>query len=89
MLLNCGARDVVVASVYLDINLPVDPPWLEGLLNYAGDRSSGILLAVDSNAQSTVYGPDQNSRGTDMASVLRMWETSLPSRPLPASPTSM
>ena len=31
VLLNCGARDVI-ASIYLDINLPVNPPWLDDFL---------------------------------------------------------
>ena len=60
VLLNCGARDVILASVYMDIHLSVDPPWLVELLHYADQHSSGIILAVDTNAHSTVFGPDQN-----------------------------
>ena len=58
MVFNCGARDVVVASIYLDIHLQVDPPWLVELLQYSDEHSSGLILAVDSNAHSTLYGPD-------------------------------
>ena len=35
VVLNCGARDVILASIYMDITLPVDPPWLEELLQYS------------------------------------------------------
>ena len=70
VLLNCGSSEVVLASVYMDINLPVDPPWFTELLDYVERYSSGIILAVDSNAHSTLYGPDQNSRGTEFEDFL-------------------
>ena len=70
MVLNCGTRDVILASIYMDITLPVDPPWLEELLQYSEDCSSGLLLAVDSNAHSNLYGPDQNPRGTEFEELL-------------------
>ena len=40
------------------------------LLHYADQHSSGIILAVDSNAQSTIFGPDQNPRGTEFEELL-------------------
>ena len=54
-----------MASVYLDIRLQVDPPWLVELFQYADEHSSGLILAVDSNAHSTIFRPDQNPRGTE------------------------
>ena len=32
--LNCGSRNTIVASVYLDIMLPIAPDWLENILQY-------------------------------------------------------
>ena len=40
------------------------------LLQYSEKHSSGLILAVDSNAHSTLYGPDQNPRGTEFEELL-------------------
>ena len=49
---------------------PVASAWMEDLLIYAGDHASGLVLAIDSNAHSTMYGPDQNARGTEVDDLL-------------------
>ena len=61
---------MLVASVYLDITLPVVSDWLEDLVRYVDQYPSGLLLAIDSNLHSTLYGPDQNPRGTDFEDFL-------------------
>ena len=70
VLLDCGSQDILIASIYLDITLPVVPGWLEDLLRYVEQHPSGLLLAVDTNAHSTLYGPDQNPRGTNFEDFL-------------------
>ena len=59
-----------MASINLDITFPVTPDWLKDLLTYVGEHPSGLLLALDSNSHSTLYGPDQNPRGTDLEDFL-------------------
>ena len=59
----CGRA--IVASVYLDYNLPVVQDWLEALLQYADSKKYPILIAMDSNAHSELYGPETNARGVD------------------------
>ena len=61
---------MIVASVYLDITRLVVSMWLENLLIYAGDHASVLVLAMDSNAHSTMYSPDQNARGTEVGGLL-------------------
>ena len=64
-LLNMKCGRVVIASIYLDSNLPVVQEWLDELLSYAESKRYPILLAFDSNAHSELYGPDTNARGVD------------------------
>ena len=56
-------RQVILASIYLDINEPVNPPWLEAIMAMADSKGLPVMLAVDSNAHSSLYGPDNNARG--------------------------
>ena len=56
VLLTCGVSNIVVASVYLDITLTVSPPWL--------------LLGIDTNSHSHLFGPDTNKRGRDLEYLL-------------------
>ena len=54
---------ILVASVYLDINDDPVPGWLTDIVNFADSKQYGILLAIDSNSHSTLFGPSDNSRG--------------------------
>ena len=54
----------------MDINLPVETVWMEDLLQYANQQSWGVLLAIDTNAHSKLYGPEQNARGTALEDLL-------------------
>ena len=56
-------RQVLLASIYLDIKKPVAQTWLEDLVNMADKRRLPLILGIDSNAHSSLYGPDNNSRG--------------------------
>ena len=60
---ECGK--VLLASIYLDYNLDVVPDWLEELVEYADSKKLPLLMAFDSNAHSTLYGPEDNKRGVD------------------------
>ena len=71
IVINGCSGDFILASVYLDIiNLPAVPDWLDGLMAYSTAHPSAVLLAVDSNSHSTLYGPDQNSRGMDFEELI-------------------
>ena len=56
-------RQVLLASIYLDITQPVIPAWLDDLLNMAEAKQLPIIMGMDSNAHSTLFGPDNNARG--------------------------
>ena len=62
-LVKVAGQQTLVASIYLDINEPVRPEWIDKLLDMAADKHMPVLLGIDSNAHSVLYGPDNNARG--------------------------
>ena len=61
-----NGSQVIIASVYLDIKAAARPPWLDNLLDMASQKRYPIILGIDTNAHSTLYGPDSNSRGDEI-----------------------
>ena len=57
---------ILIASVYLDINLTPTPAWLRELSEFAETKRYGILIAMDSNSHSTLFGPTENDRGRQL-----------------------
>ena len=50
-----------VISAYMDIkNRIKETPDLNKALNFASERGLGIIIGLDSNCQSTFFGPKQN-----------------------------
>ena len=54
---------ILLVSAYMDINDTPPPSWLDDIMEYADSNRYGIVIAVDSNAHSYLYGPDENARG--------------------------
>ena len=54
---------LLMASIYLDINLDPVPEWMNRIIELARAKHYGVLLAIDSNAHSKLYGPTENERG--------------------------
>ena len=59
-------RRTLIASIYLDITQPTVPLWLVQLLDMAEAKNMPMIIAMDSNAHSCLYGPDNNSRGDEL-----------------------
>ena len=62
-LTRVGGRQTVLVSLYLDITLEVQPEWLDKLMDMVTGRGLPVIIGVDSNSHSTLYGPDNNARG--------------------------
>ena len=55
---------MIICSAYLDIEKAVLTPELKNVVAYCEDNSLGLILGMDSNAHSTLWGnEDNNSRG--------------------------
>ena len=65
-MIKLHGRQVVVASVYLDITKSTIPDWLERLMDMIDNKKVPLILAIDTNAHSSLFGPDTNSRGEDL-----------------------
>ena len=60
-------KEVIIASVYLDINwIQVVPEALNKLMIYAETRGLGLILGMDSNCHSQLFGPTSNKRGENL-----------------------
>ena len=62
-LLKTKTEKILIASVYLDIKEAVVQQWLEDFIEFANKKNYPVLIGMDSNAHSTLYGPDSNRRG--------------------------
>ena len=62
-LTRVGGIQTVLVSLYLDINLEVQPTWLDNLMQMLDRKGYPVILGVDSNAHSSLYGPSNNARG--------------------------
>ena len=54
---------VLLVSAYLDINKAPSPDWLDSVVDLANSKQYGVIMAIDTNAHSYLYGPDENGRG--------------------------
>ena len=64
-------RTTLIASCYLDYNNnnPVIPTWLQDIVNYADTKGFGIILGIDTNCHSTLFGKETNKRGEALEAV--------------------
>ena len=64
-LVKIHGKCTLIASIYLDIRKPVNPDWLTRLINTATSKGWPLILGIDSNAHSSLYGIDNNARGDE------------------------
>ena len=62
-LLDTARGKILLASIYLDYNKEVIQDWLRNLVSFVEDRRLPMIMALDCNAHSQLYGPDTNARG--------------------------
>ena len=63
ILLDTKCCKVLLVSIYLDYDLPVIQDWMEEVVQYATDKKLPLLMSLDSNAHTELYGPETNERG--------------------------
>ena len=63
-------RQVIVCSLYLDINLDAQRPLFLALIDRCNSDQVPLIVGMDSNAHSTLWGCQEgNSRGGDLESL--------------------
>ena len=67
---DCVAAQIIVkgdkyvlVSTYMDINGTLPPLGTQKAIDYADKYGCKLIIGTDSNAHSTLYGPDTNQRG--------------------------
>ena len=45
---------------------PFVKDWVQDIIDYANDKGYAILLGIDSNCHSTLYGLETNRRGEEL-----------------------
>ena len=56
-------RETLIISAYLDRKEKVIQPWLVEAMNFANHRGYAILIGMDSNCHSELFGLETNKRG--------------------------
>ena len=57
------SQDLLLVSGYCDAKLPMIQDWLTNIMDYANRRSCKVVLGLDSNAHSELYGRETDRRG--------------------------
>ena len=65
-----GNKQTLIVSAYLDINLSIRTDGLIQILEYRQAKRLGLILAIDCNAHSTLWGQSTNPRGTIMVDLI-------------------
>ena len=63
-------KQTLIISLYCDIKLPVASDHLLSLLRMAERRKFAVILVMDSNCHSVLFGPDGNKRGEDLEDLI-------------------
>ena len=72
-IIKIGRNNLLLVSGYLDIKLSVVPDWLVNIVKYSNKKKYPILLRLDTNAHSTLYGPVSNPRGEEAPTCQANW----------------
>jgi hypothetical protein len=70
--------EIIIMSIYFDINKEVISCDVTRLLDYAELKQLPVILGADSNAHSKLWGCEQNNaRGNDFEEILSRWNLSI------------
>ena len=56
-------RETLIMSIYLDRKRRVIQPWLNAAMDFASHRGYTIIIGMDNNCHSELYGLETNTRG--------------------------
>ena len=65
-----GNKQTLIVSAYLDINLNIRNEALIKILEYRQEKRLGLIIGMDSNAHSTLWGHSNNSRGSILTELI-------------------
>ena len=69
-LVTLEGKKTVIISVYLDITQDPVPDYLTKAINYCKQKRFSILIGMDSNAHSDIWGFRNNKRGNELVDYI-------------------
>ena len=69
-LITLEEKKTVILSVYLDITKEAVPDHLRKAIEYCKQKRFSILVGIDSNAHSDVWGYSNNKRGNELVDYI-------------------
>ena len=63
IVVNINNHETLILSAYLDSKLKVVQPWLTAAMTFATNRRYAIIIGMDSNCHSELYGLETYKRG--------------------------
>ena len=63
IVVKLNKRETMIISSYLDHKEPVVQPWLTKAMEFAAHRGYAMLMGLDSNCHSKLFGLETNKRG--------------------------
>ena len=63
VVIKINNRQTLIGSLYFDYTENVIQPWLHKIMDFVKHRGYALLLGIDSNCHSTLYGNETNPRG--------------------------
>ena len=78
-----GSESVYITSVYLDIlksGTDMYPETLLPLIEHCSRKNKSLIISMDSNAHSVLWGPDSNHRGEAIEDLLLTYGLTLENR---------
>ena len=67
-------RETLIMSIYLDSKLKVIQLWLTKAMAFASHRGYAILIGMDSNYHSELYGLETNKRGEHLEDFIGQYK---------------
>ena len=80
IIIKINRRETMVCSIYLDSKQPVLQDWLTKAMEFANHRGYAILLALDSNCHSELYGLETNVRGEQIEDFIGKYKLEVENR---------
>ena len=69
-LVTLEGKKTIILSIYLDITKDTIPDFLSKAIDYCKARRYAILMGIDSNAHSDIWGHSNNKRGHELVDYI-------------------
>ena len=72
--------NLLLVSGYFDIKLPVIQDWMSNIMSYANNKRCSVLLGIDTNCHSELFGDETNKRGEELEDFIFMHDLEVENR---------